>query len=120
MQAKDYATVMVAIIVPYLAYQFAMRQDQRKWARDKRAELYVDIFPRQGVDRHLVAPEVAEKDREQFLDDNRLLLARIQAFASGRVRDQYLFYVSVVADFRGNPDDEKKMIKAVRAFNELS
>jgi hypothetical protein len=122
MQAKDYATVIVAIVVPYLAYQLAMRQDQRKWARDKRAELYVDIFTRQAVDRHLLAPEaeVAEGNRSDFLDENRLLLARIQAFASRRVREQYVFYVNVIADFQDNPDDERKMVSAVRTFNELS
>jgi hypothetical protein len=48
MELKDQLTLAVALLAvvfgPWLAYQFALRQEHRKWARERKAEAYVEVL----------------------------------------------------------------------------
>jgi hypothetical protein len=46
--ASDYVTLAVALlgitVGPWLAYQFALQQEQRQWKRNKRAAIYENLI----------------------------------------------------------------------------
>lgn len=66
-------TTLVAITVPYLAFQFAMRQEKVRWLREQRAQFYVDLLAeayaeQQYLDYELADSETRERMARYFTD----------------------------------------------------
>jgi hypothetical protein len=66
------ATV-VAVVVPWATFRFAMRQDQVRWVREQRSELYVDILVEAYAEQEWLKLETAreslqERARKSFTD----------------------------------------------------
>ena len=40
----DVGPIVVAIVVPWLAFRWALLREQRQWSREQRAQVYVDLL----------------------------------------------------------------------------
>jgi hypothetical protein len=65
-------TAIIALIVPWLAFRWALRQDHDRWLREQRSALYVDMLTEAHAEsryiEHAVArPEVRERAVEFFV-----------------------------------------------------
>ena len=69
------ATV-VAIVVPWATFRFAMRQDQVRWVREQRSELYVDMLAEAYAEQEWVkletAPAGIQQSARKIFTDKRL------------------------------------------------
>lgn len=89
------APVAVAIVVPWLAFRFAMQQDQRRWAREERARVYIDLLVEASAEKDWLEYQLAyaehPEDMPRFEDhrmsdlDRRRLGARVLAYGSREV-----------------------------------
>jgi hypothetical protein len=88
--------ILVALLVAWLGFRFALTQDHRRWARERRAELYVDLLQevsaeREWVSAWAVAVATGEPMGADVRDDRmpslerRRLGARAAAYASPEV-----------------------------------
>jgi hypothetical protein len=58
---------VVAVTVPALAFRFTIRQEQARWLREQRAQLYVDLLTEAYAEQQWLEQELlAEEDRERF------------------------------------------------------
>ena len=98
MQANDYATIAVALIVPVLAYQFALRQENRRWLREQRAALYLDLLVEIDAEQDWATfhnrseqdqQEARYQDHRMSPKDRKHLDARVVAYASPQVLALY-------------------------------
>jgi hypothetical protein len=87
---------LIAVIVPWMTFRLALRQDQNRWLREQRAQLYVDMLTEARAEEDYFHYAMADgESREQMrkdLADRRLiplerarLGARATIFASGTV-----------------------------------
>jgi len=115
MDYLGWAGLLAAVIfIPIVGFGLALRQDEIRWRREKRAELYIDLLAeahaeKQWVLKQLTGRELAEiraqhegadhdddDDRWPALPDTRLdpaaralLGARMSAFASAEVSRRF-------------------------------
>jgi hypothetical protein len=89
----DLGPIVVAIVVPWLTFQFALQQDERRSAREQRSQLYVDLLTEAYAEQQWVEglhlPEDDRAETEDAYPDLRLkpadrarLGARVNAFAT--------------------------------------
>lgn len=94
-------TVLSAVLVGWLGFRYAIRQDERRWSREQRAQLYIELLAEASaelddlqyrlVDRELRAMgdeggvHRAGTDDRMGSRDRRLLGGRAAAFASREV-----------------------------------
>lgn len=79
--ASALLAAVVAVTVPTLAFRFTIRQEQTRWLREQRAQLYVDLLTeayaeQQWLERQLLADEDRERYGEHFPDLRLPLLER--------------------------------------------
>jgi hypothetical protein len=58
----DVAPVVVAVVVPWLTFRYALRQDQRRWVRDQRAQVYVDLLVEASAENEWLMYELTARD----------------------------------------------------------
>ena len=67
---------LVAVIVPWQAFRFAMRQDHVSWMREQRSALYVDMLAEAYAEQEWLkletAPESIQERARQSFTDKRL------------------------------------------------
>jgi hypothetical protein len=83
------ATV-VAVAVPWATFRFAMRQDQVRWVREQRSELYVDMLAEAYAEQEWLkletAPaEIQERARKSFTDMRLAPVERARLGARGAI-----------------------------------
>jgi hypothetical protein len=83
------ATV-VAVVVPWATFRFAMRQDQVRWVREQRAELYVDMLAEAYAEQEWLKLETAsagiqERARKTFTDKRLAPVERARLGARGSI-----------------------------------
>jgi hypothetical protein len=83
------ATV-VAVVVPWATFRFAMRQDQVRWVREQRAELYVDMLAEAYAEQEWLKletarPEIQERARKSFTDKRLAPVERARLGARGSI-----------------------------------
>jgi hypothetical protein len=87
---------VVAIVVPWLAFRYALLREQRQWSREQRAQIYVDLLVEASAEqdwlRHTLAfADTPAHDVPAFQDhrmrdeERRRLGARVQAYGSREV-----------------------------------
>lgn len=94
MWVQTLAPTAVAIVVPWLAFQYALRQDRQRWSRELRAQVYIDLLvevtaERDWLARQLTLAEGLTPDDLSPFEDHRLndldrlrLGARVFAYGS--------------------------------------
>jgi hypothetical protein len=65
--------VIIAVTVPWMTFRLALRQDQARWLRGQRAELYVDLLTEAYAEMQYLEYELAEdgtreRMRQHFTD----------------------------------------------------
>lgn len=96
--------VATAVVVPVVGFWLALRQDKLRWAREKRAELYIDLLAEAYAEKEWMLGELHSRELAEtgpVRDDNRfaalpdtrmkpraraLLGSRMAAFGSPEVR----------------------------------
>lgn len=85
------------MVVAWIGFRLAIRQDERRWSRERRAEVYIDALAEASAERDAILGELTVAgggDREALsrLPDDRLpsaerrrLGARMLAFGDGDV-----------------------------------
>jgi len=58
MWIETLAPSAVAIVVPWLAFQYALRQDRQRWSRERRAEVYIDLLVEVSAERYWLARQL--------------------------------------------------------------
>lgn len=95
-EPKDYATIALAIIVPYLTYRFANRQDSRAWRREKRAEIYVELIAEVERRSTKAMELLSSDDATASPPGSGELAARLSAFGSGSVTAAHDHFVTEI------------------------
>jgi hypothetical protein len=92
----DVGPTVVAIVVPWLAFRYALLREQRQWSREQRAQVYVDLLVEASAEldwlRHTLAfadtpahDVPAFQDRRMNDEARRRLGARVLAYGSQEV-----------------------------------
>jgi hypothetical protein len=83
----------IALAAPAITYSANARLDRARWARERRAEAYIDALATLGQIANYISQHLAEPVIVLPAEQWRLFQARLEAFASDRVisiRDQFL------------------------------
>jgi hypothetical protein len=56
---------VIAIVVPWLAFHLALRQDHTRWLRERRAEVYVDLLTEAYAEQQWLEFDMADDDTRQ-------------------------------------------------------
>jgi hypothetical protein len=62
---------IIAVTVPWQAFRLALRQDQARWLREQRAQLYADLLTEAYAEQQYVEHAMASEDvkkRIRFTD----------------------------------------------------
>jgi hypothetical protein len=63
---------IIAVVVPHMTFRLALRQDQARWLRDRRADTYVDLLTEAHAERqyfeHVIADEEVRARRKDDAD----------------------------------------------------
>lgn len=126
----DLAPVLVAIVVPWLTFRYALRKEQRQWSREQRAQVYVDLLVEASAELDWLKSKIAdadigEEDRFPMPDhrmndlERRRLGARVLAYGSSEVvrRHNALSGEGLWALLRIRDEAERN---AARIHNELA
>jgi hypothetical protein len=92
--------VIIAVTVPWMTFRLAMRQDQARWLREQRTQLYVDMLTEAYAEEeylhYAMADDEARERRQQWFTDLRMppverarLGARGTAFGSRAVNQAF-------------------------------
>ncbi len=90
------AAFVTAVVVAWLGFRYSIRQDERRWTRERRAELYIDLLVAESAEHDWVLHRATEQEAGVQLDragtddrmssaERRRLGARAAAFASAEV-----------------------------------
>ena len=73
---------IIAVVVPWMAFRLALRQDRARWLRGQRAQLYVDLLTEAHAEQeYFHYAMAADEDRERlrkYWTDLRLAPLEIQ------------------------------------------
>lgn len=80
--------VIIAITVPWLTFRLALRQDQARWLREQRTQLYVDLLTEgyaeeQWLEYAMADDETRKRMREWYTDLRMQPLERARLGARG-------------------------------------
>jgi len=92
----DAVAVVTAVLVGWLGFRFAIRQDERRWSREQRAQVYIELLAESSAELDDLQHRLAERELGEPLErpgeddrmasrDRRLLAARVGAFGSREV-----------------------------------
>jgi len=59
--------VIIAVVVPWLAFRMALRQDHTRWLREQRADVYVDLLTEAYAEQQWLEFEMADEDTRQHM-----------------------------------------------------
>ncbi len=81
---------IIAVSVPVMTFRLALRQDQVRWLREQRAQLYVDLLTeayaeQQYFDYEIADDETRERMRRYFVDLRLPPLERARLGARGTI-----------------------------------
>jgi hypothetical protein len=57
---------IIAVAVPWVTFRLALRQDQVRWLRERRADLYVDLLTEAHAEREWFGLEIADDETREF------------------------------------------------------
>ena len=57
----------VAIVVPGLAFRFAIRQEQTRWLREQRSQLYIDLLTEAHAENRQLEIEIADEAEQGLM-----------------------------------------------------
>jgi hypothetical protein len=135
MDAQTIVAIVIAVVVPIVAFRLALRQDQARWLRERRAETYVDLLTEAHAEmeyfRYTTADDDVRERMSKYFKDLRLpelerarLGARGTIFASREVNilanrlDGLLARESMVRP-RHEGDRAVTRVRVAGAFEEL-
>lgn len=72
-------TTIVAVVVPFLAFQFAVRQEKVRWLREQRAQYYVDLLAEAYAEKQHLEYELADEETREHMSANYVDLRLPQA-----------------------------------------
>jgi len=127
---------IVAVVVPLVAFRLALRQDQVRWLRERRADTYVDMLTEAHAERQWFEYDTADDDTrarmsEYFTDLRLPALERARLASSGTIfasrdvntlfnRMQGVFFEeSMVRPPRHEGDRAVTRVRVGRVFDEL-
>jgi hypothetical protein len=58
---------IIAIWVPWVAFRLALRQDQARWLREQRAQLYVDLLTEAHAEKEHLEYTLADDDTRESM-----------------------------------------------------
>jgi len=66
-------TTIVAVVIPYLAFRFAVQQEKTRWLREQRAQFYIDLMTeayaeKEHLEYELADEETRERMRSYYVD----------------------------------------------------
>ncbi len=81
---------IIAVSVPWMTFRLALRQDQARWLREQRAELYVDLLTEayaesKWLEYDLAEDATRERMRQHFTDLRLPPLERARLGARGTI-----------------------------------
>jgi hypothetical protein len=81
---------IIAVVVLWVAFRLALRQDQARWLREQRAQLYVDMLTEAHAEQEyfhyaMAADEARERMRKYWTDLRLAPLERAQLGARGTI-----------------------------------
>jgi hypothetical protein len=81
---------IIAVVVPWMTFRLALRQDQARWLREQRAQLYVDLLTEAHAEEEylgyvMALPETAETMRSYYVDVRLPPLERARLGARGAI-----------------------------------
>jgi hypothetical protein len=81
---------IIAITVPWMTFRLALRQDQTRWLRDQRAQIYVDLLTEADAECEYLAyvmalPETSATMRTIYTDVRLPPLERARLSARGTI-----------------------------------
>lgn len=97
--------VVAALVVPTVGFALALRQDNIRWARERRAELYIDLLAQAHADKAMMQSRLARWEAEAKGEDpgdgeqpadpmdpktRAMLEARMAAFSTAAVRRAFV------------------------------
>jgi hypothetical protein len=56
---------IIAITVPWFTFRLALRQDQQRWLREQRTELYVDVLTEAYAEEHYLQYTTTDPEAQQ-------------------------------------------------------
>lgn len=128
-------TTIVAVVVPFLAFQFAVRQEKVRWLREQRAQYYVDLLTEAYAEKQHLEYEMADEETRQYMRahyvDLRLppaerakLGARGNVFGAAEVnrafnRIQTVAFRSMFGPGAGVPDPITTRMRLATALEDL-
>ena len=59
--------VIVAVVVPYWTFRLALRQDQARWLREQRAQLYVDLLTEAYAEQEYLHYAIADDEAKEWM-----------------------------------------------------
>jgi hypothetical protein len=75
----------VAIVVPWLAFRFALRQEERRWFREQRAQLYVDLLTEAVAEEQYFEYATADDDAREEMRKRRFVDLRLSPSERARL-----------------------------------
>lgn len=81
---------IIAVVVPWMAFRLALRQDRARWLREQRAQLYVDMLTEAHAEQEyfhyaMAADEDRERMRKHWADLRLAPLERARLGARGTI-----------------------------------
>jgi hypothetical protein len=81
---------IIAVVVPWMTFRLALRQDQARWLREQRAQLYVDLLTeahaeQEYLDYAMADDETRERMRQYWTDLRLAPLERARLGARGTI-----------------------------------
>ena len=81
---------IIAVVVPWMAFRLALRQDRARWLREQRAQLYVDMLTEAHAEQEyfhyaMAADEDRERMRKYWTDLRLAPLERARLGARGTI-----------------------------------
>lgn len=118
--------MVVAIVVPWLAFRYALRLDQRRWIRDQRSQAYIDLIMEVTAERdwfrHKEMTRTTGKsmpfdDHRMKPFDRQMLGVRVYAYGSDEVYESHnsLSQAYFLADTRAIEDAASDLLRQIRA-----
>ena len=56
----DLTPAVVAIVVPWLTFRYALRREQRQWSREQRAQVYIDLLVEASAELDWLKSKIAD------------------------------------------------------------
>ena len=125
--ASTGVAAIIAVVVPWMTFRFALRQDRVRRVDEQKAQLYVDLLTeayaeQQYFEYEIVDDETRERMRSYFHDlrltplERARLGARANIFASRTVNGLFIELQrhALFATFAGQPNEADRLVARMR------